>query len=432
MAGACGTAVEPDRLGAAASEVRLFTGSSLRCRSGICPRRRMLKSLSIGEAIWVAHWQSYLERWHVAGLLDQATMERIRAWEAQHDRSARHSRLTQIIFGLGGLLLAAGVLLFVAAHWDEISPALRFVLVLLLAGVFHVLAGVFATRVPSLATTLHAAGTAAFGAGIFLTGQIFNMAEHWPAALLLWAVGAAIALALLRDWPHVLWVAVLIPAWLVGEWIKVSSGRSGVTFVPAVAGCVLLALVYMSARGPSVDSVARTALARLGGFALIPLVIWFDLIIRNPEWFSTRNSGPGMSPQWQLLAWAVALLIPAAVAFGLRKRDALWLIPAILWVLVSAVVGEGSDAIEVVRYALYALGAVGIILWGLREQQPFTVNVGIVCFALTIIFFYFASVFDRLGRSLGLIVMGIVFIGGGWMLERLRRELVGRIGRSPA
>ena len=48
-------------------------------------------------------------------------------------------------------------------------------------------------------------------------------------------------------------------------------------------------------------------------------------------------------------------------------------------------------------------------------------------FALTVLSFYFGSLFDMLGRALGLIGMGVLFIGGGWLLERARRQLVGRI-----
>jgi hypothetical protein len=52
-------------------------------------------------------------------------------------------------------------------------------------------------------------------------------------------------------------------------------------------------------------------------------------------------------------------------------------------------------------------------------------------FALTVCCFYFANIFDKLGRSLGLIGLGILFIGGGWWLERTRRRLVARATGGP-
>ena len=41
-----------------------------------------------------------------------------------------------------------------------------------------------------MSTALHAVGTIATGAAIALVGQIFNIEEHWPAAILLWAIAA--------------------------------------------------------------------------------------------------------------------------------------------------------------------------------------------------------------------------------------------------
>jgi uncharacterized membrane protein len=51
---------------------------------------------------------------------------------------------------------------------------------------------------------------------------------------------------------------------------------------------------------------------------------------------------------------------------------------------------------------------------------------GVVSFALTICFFYFSSVFDKLGRSASLIGFGLMFLLGGWYLEKLRRKLIVR------
>ena len=75
---------------------------------------------------------------------------------------------------LGGLLLCAGVLLFVAAHWDSLAPSGRFTLLLATVAAFH-LGGRGGERSPGLSATLHACGTAALGGGIFLAGQIFHL-----------------------------------------------------------------------------------------------------------------------------------------------------------------------------------------------------------------------------------------------------------------
>ncbi len=88
-----------------------------------------------------------------------------------------------LALGLGGLLLGAGILLFVAAHWDGLGPAQRFLLVVLTVGGLHLAAAFAADRSPGLSVALHACGTVALGGGIFLSGQIFHLQEHWPGGL---------------------------------------------------------------------------------------------------------------------------------------------------------------------------------------------------------------------------------------------------------
>jgi len=46
---------------------------------------------------------------------------------------------------------------------------------------------------------------------------------------------------------------------------------------------------------------------------------------------------------------------------------------------------------------------------------------------LTVIIFYFSNVMDKLGRSVSLIGLGVLFLFGGWVLERTRRQLVARV-----
>jgi len=47
-------------------------------------------------------------------------------------------------------------------------------------------------------------------------------------------------------------------------------------------------------------------------------------------------------------------------------------------------------------------------------------------FAITILVFYFSTFMDKLGRSASLIGLGLLFLAGGWALEKLRRRLVAR------
>jgi uncharacterized membrane protein len=367
-------------------------------------------------------WEGRLERWVSAGLLDSAAAERIRAWEADHQAGSGIRWPVRLALGLGGLLLCAGVLLFVAAHWDALAPGTRFALVVGSVAAFH-LAATFATgRWPALAETLHACGTVALGGGIFLAGQIFHLQEHWPGGILLWALGAWLGWALLRDWPQALLAALLTPAWLAGEW-TVAAGRLRGGPVLSV-GLLLLALAYLAAlpdpRGA--PRAVRRGLVWIGGLALIPAAL---LVVASAH---EGLYGHGDLPaRLAILGGVTAAGGPIAVAGVLRGRVPVAPIALGAWVAVGPLLaGQRGLAPYLWSGAL----SLGIVAWGLVERRSERINLGVAGFALTVLVFYFSSVMDRLGRSASLIGLGLLFLGGGWALERARRRLLARVAET--
>ena len=65
--------------------------------------------------------------------------------------------------------------------------------------------------------------------------------------------------------------------------------------------------------------------------------------------------------------------------------------------------------------------------WGVRQLSRALVNLGIVGFAASVGWFYFSDIMSKLGRSLGLIGLGILFLAGGWALEKMRRRILARV-----
>ena len=366
-----------------------------------------------------------IEDWLEAELIDAATAARLREHEAK--ASPPHTgRLTIVAFGFGGLLLAAGAFLFVAANWQEVSPWGRFALLLAMTAALHV-GGAFGARFsPSLATALHAVGTAVFGAGIFLSGQIFNLQEQWPEAFLLWTLGAAAAALLLKDWPQILWVAVLGPVWLVSEWAtlypwdRAAYGEAAASVVPF--GLAVLAAAYVAAPGEGQDSTWRRALARLGAVVLI--LSAYGLATLEGAIFIPEDGLEPAPAALLVTGWVVAVVLPLSVAFLLRRRQA-W--PVAVGAVIAGIVvllDASATGQRLLIYLLYAAGSAGLVAWGMRDRVRARVNLGVLSFALTVLAFYFSSLFDMLGRAFGLIGMGLLCIGGGWLAERGRRRLL--------
>lgn len=380
-------------------------------------------------------WEARLRRWVEAGLLDPQAAERIRAYESAASAEHKFGWPVRIALAFGGLLIAAGVLLFVAAHWDRISPAARFSLVLLLVAVFHAGGALVAERFAALATVLHAVGTASLGAGIYLGGQIFHLEEHWPGALLLWSVGAAVAWWLLRDHAQMLFTALLVPIWLVGEWI-VAAGHNRHPDLILPTGIILLSITYLGARRAG-NHPGERVLTLLGGGVLVPGVLFAIF-----EGWEFGSSPDRLSAGLRAAGWTVAIGLPLALAWVLRRGGA-WV--NVLWAVWALVLGFlalelGYNAPNPVRmvwselgiYAWCALGAVGMTAWGWYEARRERIDLGAAGFALTVVIFYFSNVMDKMGRATSLIGLGALFLIGGWLLERTRRRLVAGVKERSA
>jgi len=364
------------------------------------------------------HVERMLKRWSGAGVIDAATAARIRAFELANAGSHRLRWPIWLALGFGATALAAGVLLLVSAHWDDISPASRFGLVLSLVALFHVTAAFVAERFPAMATALHGVGTMTLGAGIYLAGQIFNLEEHWPSALLLWAIGAAAGWGLLRSWPQMLQTALLAPAWLFGEWVVATERLSGPAIIRiAASGPALLALAYFTAFDEG--RVDRKALSRLGGISLPFALAGLALAGFDPWLVDPAGALPA---RLSIIGWAVAIGLPLVVAGALRGREAWPVGVAALWVI--ALFGVRSVLGETLMYVWWAIGATAMAAWGVKEARSERINMGAAVFGATVLAFYFSQVMDKLGRSASLIGLGLVFLAGGWLIERVRRRLV--------
>ncbi len=366
-----------------------------------------------------------LQQWVAASVIDLPAAERIRVFEAAHD-SGRMRWPVVLAIAFGAIMVAAGVLLFVAAHWDQLSPAQRFLLVLAMIAVFHLAAGALTPRLEALGIALHGVGTVALGAGIFLAGQIFNLEEHWPSGILMWAIGALISWAVLRDWVQATLTALLIPAWIASEWdFRTQHFHGGEHRL--IQFLALLAFTYLGARHAETGSNFRRALCWIGGIALLPMcaaAAWEREAIW--EW----RALPHMPVSFQVTGWTMAFILPLALAAILRGRGAIWNAGFAVWLLALAPLDTHDVLQNLGVYGLCAAACVALVTWGIQEQRRERINLGVAGFAVTIIAFYFSTFMDKLGRSASLVAFGLLFLLGGWKLEQLRRKLVARATRS--
>jgi uncharacterized membrane protein len=383
--------------------------------------------------------ERYLARWQSAGLLDEPTAAAIRNYERMQAPSSGRQWQVLLALILGAMLLGAGVLLFVAAHWDTLSPSSRMCLVLLMLVFFHGLGILARDRFAGFAIAMHALGTVSAGAAIALVGQIFNMQEHWPSAVLLWALCAAAGWWLLRDQFQQTLTLLLVPAWIFSEWMDRADAYAGAwTYfarMMAVFGAMYLAAFLYSRR--------RALAGILFGFGAVLLPISIGILAHGWQSASYARQPWGFLPLSYRFA-AFMIMLAAIVAGAILERRSL--LPTVVIAGVATILPWAQTTItdglpgytwkhsssSVLAYAIVAAASVFLVWWGVRTSAKALVNYGVVAFAATVMWFYFSSVIDKLGRSLGLIMLGVLFLAGGWALERTRRRLISNLAGATA
>lgn len=373
-----------------------------------------------------------LQRWTREGVLDEAAAARIRAFEAsrEHPAELRWQVLLALIFG--AILLAAGISLFVAAHWDELSPTFRFIVVMGALIVLHGAGLAIRPRFDRLAIALHGIGTVAAGAAVALVGQIFNMQEHWPAGILLWAFCALAGWALLQDQVQQTISLLLLPAWIICEWTMRTEGYRGAEVLLARM-IIVFAAVYLTG---FLGEKKKLVFGVLFAAASIAMVIGTAALTNDPSlWFDWSKKG-SMPVSLQLFAWLCLTALPLLAAWRFNPPS---VVPVAV-VLLSAIVLPHLYHIDhtgfapwmypqptLLAHALVALLAAFLAWWGVQQRSRAVANYGVVCFGLSVLWFYFSSVMGKLERSFSLMLLGVLFLGGGWGLEKTRRRLVRHI-----
>jgi len=403
--------------------------------------------------------ESQLTRWQSAGVLDAETAARIRAYEIERPAkptvdSAAPSAVAAtaspaglkwlVVTGLtlGAILLACGVVLFVSTHWDQLGPGERYLLVIAMVAVFHIAGGLTRSSFEGFSTVLHAVGTISTGAAIALVSQIFNIQDHWPAAVLLWALAALAGWALLRDQAQQTLALLLLPGWIFSE-LAFRMGDHIVCAIYVGRLCYVWAVLYITFFIGSRRKVVQGILFTVSAVAAVTGIVF--MLAAWVSFSSDQSSIPFGTRVW---AWIAIAAVPLLIAAFHGHKGLVPIAAAIAFVIAlpwchstwieSYNYGGGTGASGMVTrnspnllaHALVAAFAVFLCWWGVRLLSRALVNLGIVGFAVAVLWFYFSNIYNDRYRALGLIGLGILFLAGGWALEKMRRRILARMGAA--
>jgi hypothetical protein len=256
--------------------------------------------------------------------------------------------------------------------------------------------------------------------------------------VLLWALAALAGWILLHDEAQQTLSLLLFPAWILSEFSFAAEGHIGES-VYIGRFLIVWAVLYLTFFLGSKRKIVQGILFAVGAiYSVVGVVVLLD------GW---RSWGDHTYLPLGLRTWGwvdIAVLPLLFAVFKFRKS----VIPVLVAIVFSIALpwcqrswteyfnyGNVHNSYvcygpNLAAHALVAAFCVFIIWWGVRLASQALVNLGIVGFAITVIWFYFSDIMDKLGRSLGLIGLGILFLAGGWALEKTRRNLVAGMGKA--
>lgn len=354
------------------------------------------------------------------------------------------------------ILVGAGILTFIASNWGIIPPLLRLCIIFVALGGFYV-AGYRAEQSGSrsLGTALLSLGVVTFGAGIFLTGQMFHLVAYDARAFIIWSL-PAVALALLYR-SHLLsflgililnagqlysaisfqqfsWLLLLILAVGVGSYALQSRERAIVmVWTPSV---LLHALLYLIAAEHAIGWLLLVSAVLYAALDFLP-----DRRMRIAGQLGTLTSafflavffifflGEMQHEPVPPVALFLLLFIGAAGLSLLGKRRHGEKISLYEWVIFLPFFYWPEIGDVLYLLALFALS--GGLLWsGYREEWSGKVTAGTLLFLLSTFIGYIQVAWAFLPKSLFFLVGGLLLFALNAFLQRQRRKLLAGEGKG--
>lgn len=394
------------------------------------------------------------------GLLDADRAAKLAALAAERERDRGWLSLGGVLGRLGAAATILGIILLIAANWQEIGAGVKIVGFLLLLGGAHGtglwLQWTGRSR-PYFADALHFIGAGLFVGGLALIGQIYHLPANPPRAVLVWLAAIAPLAVLLRS-PSVTGLA-LFAAWL---WLHLASADSGSAlhvrgFTPYLMLSLGMGLALLGAQsalggGPAeraIRLVMRSA-AQLMLFYGVYMLGFFRRFSETVDLVSTGSialpiatltlGAMGVGLGWRRLApevpWlrarlSVLLVVLVATCVAALLID-VGLIPRgpRLGVLEFGTVAQYEVVpviVSAAAWVVWFLFALWLVVYGaLSRQRPF-VNTGVLAFGLGIVT-RFIDLIGALADTGTLFVLGgVVLLATAGGMERWRRAVVARM-----
>ncbi|MGT2439892.1 DUF2157 domain-containing protein [Bradyrhizobium betae] len=371
-----------------------------------------------------------------------------------------------VVVGIvGGLLIAAAFLAFVAAHWTEIARLARFAILLAGMVVAGGLGAWFAATGRSVLADLCASiGAIIFGAGIALVGQMYHLGDDFAGGMLLWSIGAfatalltgsrgALAVGLVAaciwtcmriyDAPDVLhlpfvvvwliaaalalaWnsrvaahlVALAVLPWWIATSVRFDLDGAQPSFVLANGAALLFGAGLAIAAAPSPRALRLGSVLSVYGAVALAAVAFLEVTTVD-DLFRFRTRTESAQPLWTILCGAAGVILALASAALTRRAGEVLAGCSIGLVLLAAPIWPASAAGEPwFAYAALLCAMLCLVVSGMLDDVRPRIVAGWLGIAGVIAGITWAVKGSLLRRSAFLAAAGIVAVVFATALNR--------------
>ena len=388
--------------------------------------------------------QEYRERlardvaaWRHEGLItepqEQALLARSGARTVETVRALRLGWFATGVSIVGAVALAAGVVLLFATNWNQMPSWFRvgavFAGMTLAYGLGYAL--IYRYNMQRLGSALILLGALLYEAALFLIARIYNMPVDNPGPLLLLAALGAFPLAYLFGSRIIMLLALAnstvgVLAALVSRYPD-SPKTQSVLIVLAALGIAFYAVGRIHTLRGELDHFAETYVFS-GLLVLLGLVYVFTF---DEPWSAMIDAGVESygAPRVVYVSIMLALALVAA-QWLLRRRDVEANIDtgaqAVLLALAAVVATwPGWAGYSIVFNAAYFAISAGLVTRGYLRGDERYINAGLLVVATGLLTRYVDVFWSLLAGSAFFIIGGLLLLGVAFVLERMRRGLVG-------
>jgi uncharacterized membrane protein len=376
--------------------------------------RPPLRPASPAQLSWL---RTEVDAWQQEGLIgpDLAT-----ALLGRYHETRRFS-VGRLLLTLGAGFVGVGLIWLVAANLDQLPPLARFVavtaiwLALLASGETLAVRHERQPGIPRpLVFSVRLLAALSLGAVIFQAAQSMQVPAYEPRLVGLWAAGALVHAYVVRGLAPLIVGLVAGSTWFVWQVLWDEPSGLAVVLALGVLGCVGMAAASLNSYSTSLDRFAAP-------WREVGAVFSLDDFEWNPWLVGGLAVAAALTVAAVLRAKAPVDRLEAAAGAGVTGAAVL----LAAWETSSDVdaVGAADWAHAAISVTAYVVVAIGVALLGTRHDSWRLTTVATGALVVFTTFQSFAVFAPIIQGAWLFVVLGLVFLGTGFVFDRTRRRL---------